>query len=186
MQGMLEQERHADCSSLEVFTQPFLSPDEEDAALQQFALEVPQRFQNVLVIGRFQPLHRGHIHLLKQALAISQKVTIGIGSANTIDEDNPFSASQRKQMLIHSLQRENLLERVSNIVCVNDYLADDSVWFRNTVQIAGQVDGVVGNNDWVNGIFRNNGLPAITTPLLQRGVYEGRKIRALLRFQGKL
>lgn len=183
---MLEKEEYSNLDYLEIFTQPFLSSSEETLFLQQFAQEVPQRFQNVLVLGRFQPLHRGHIHLLKQAFAISQKVTIGIGSANTIDEDNPFTAQQRRQMLLKTLQRENLLDRISNIVFVNDFLEDDSIWFQNTMHTVGQVDGVVGNNDWVNGIFRQNGLPAISTPLLQRGVYEGRKIRALLRMQGKL
>ena len=172
---------------LEVFTRPFLNTNEETALLNQFAMEIPQRFQNVLVIGRFQPLHRGHIHLFKQALAISDKIIIGIGSASTLDEDNPFSADQRKHMLIATLQKENLLDRVQNIISVNDYLADDHIWFSQTLKQAGNgIEAVVGNNDWVNGIFRREGYPAFSTPLLLRERYEGKKIRSLLRSKGKL
>jgi cytidyltransferase-like protein len=49
--------------------------------------------QRVLFIGRWQPLHTGHIALFQQALSEGKKILIAIRDGE-IDEKNPFTAEQ--------------------------------------------------------------------------------------------
>lgn len=53
-----------------------------------------------IVIGRFQPVHTGHIHLIQTALDNSDKLIIVLGSANRARSiKNPFTAAERKSMI---------------------------------------------------------------------------------------
>ena len=53
-----------------------------------------------LIIGRFQPLHNGHMEVIRKCAAESKDLTIGIGSAQYSHEcDNPFTAGERYLML---------------------------------------------------------------------------------------
>lgn len=55
----------------------------------------PKKGQRVLFIGRWQPLHIGHITLFNQALSEGKKILIAIRDGQ-IDEKNPFSPEQVK------------------------------------------------------------------------------------------
>ena len=52
-----------------------------------------------LIVGRFQPFHKGHLFLIKKALTLADKVVIGIGSANIIDVNNPIDFETRKKII---------------------------------------------------------------------------------------
>jgi nicotinamide-nucleotide adenylyltransferase len=57
-----------------------------------------------LMLGRFQPFHKGHLALTKQILSECDELVIIIGSAqfNFIDKD-PFSAGERVLMIHKAL-----------------------------------------------------------------------------------
>jgi len=60
-----------------------------------------------LFIGRFQPFHNGHLHVIKQMLEECDEIVIGIGSANSeITEKNPFSAAKREEMVEGVMESE--------------------------------------------------------------------------------
>lgn len=145
-----------------------------------------------LVIGRFQPIHYGHLYLAKQALRFSKKIIIGIGSANVIDKDNPYSAEQREYLLRRALRREKLDKYVEKIVYINDYKKesgeyDDDMWIKEALRKARGIDIVFGNNDWVNRIFgQKPGIKVQTVPELDRKKYQSTVIRADLRKSGIL
>ena len=50
-----------------------------------------------LFIGRFQPLHEGHVKLIRAVLNEGKKVCIALRDTN-IDENNPYSIEERKEM----------------------------------------------------------------------------------------
>ncbi len=53
-----------------------------------------------VLIGRFQPFHRGHLALLNKALSIAPSVVVVIGSANQArTPKNPFTWRERAQMI---------------------------------------------------------------------------------------
>ena len=132
-----------------------------------------------LLIGRFQPFHKGHLYLLHHVKGKAKKLVVGIGSANVFDEDNPFTYEERKAMIEKVLQEEDLNSFVDKIVPLNDYY-DDEYWFRNTLQKSGAVDVVVGNNEWSNRIFETGGYKIWRVGFFKRYLYEGEKIRTLI------
>jgi len=57
-----------------------------------------------LLIGRFQPFHKGHLQLIQDVCAEYGEVIIGMGSSqygNTLE--NPFTSDERKLMIRESL-----------------------------------------------------------------------------------
>lgn len=50
-----------------------------------------------LFIGRWQPLHDGHIKIIEKVLAEGKNVAIGIRDTE-LNENNPFSVGERKEM----------------------------------------------------------------------------------------
>ena len=139
-----------------------------------------KEFDKALVIGRFQPLHKGHIYLIKRALRIANKVIVGIGSANIHDIDNPFSVETRLNWIRQAIEKEKIAENAANIVSLDDDPSDEK-WLQETLKKTGKIDVAVGNNEWVNGIFREAGYPVIEVPFYHREVFEGKKIRESLR-----
>lgn len=183
------EERHSilDLAYFEQFSMPPDSLIEEKHLIEAFRASVHDRFMTTVVIGRFQPLHRGHVYAIKQAAAISDRVVIGIGSANIIDNDNPFSFSERQLLITRAAEREGLEDKIHKIVPLFDH-PDDTFWLQETLRRTGRVEAVVGNNAWVNSIFENAGLElkAFTIPRLQRNKNRGTTIRQLAREQGML
>lgn len=167
---------------LEPFVLPHTSGEEEARLLRQFEQSVPKRYGTALVVGRFQPVHYGHVMLMKHALSVAGRLIVGIGSSNIIDDDNPFSLEQRQRMLTRVFEREKGVHRqIQRIVPLPD-VPDDRQWLVETIAaVGGTVDTVLSNNDWVNGIFRKAKYPVIETPLYFREIYEGKKIREKLR-----
>ncbi len=137
-----------------------------------------------LVIGRFQPLHWGHMHLINQALEISNSVIIGIGSINELNSENPWTALQRHEMLNFALTEAGIRSK-AKIVHLKDYHHDER-WLNNTQRITGKVDVVVGNNPWVNNIYKAAGIETMEIPLVARNKTKGAYFRQKLWNQGYL
>jgi bifunctional NMN adenylyltransferase/nudix hydrolase len=80
-----------------------------------------------VVIGRFQPLHAGHLVLIRKALSVAPNVLILVGSshqARTIK--NPFSYGERHDMIVNSLDSG---ERSRVVVWgLTDNLYSDDEW----------------------------------------------------------
>lgn len=83
-----------------------------------------------IFIGRFQPVHQGHIHALGVAASQVQKLYIFVGSANQCRSiKNPWTYDERKQMLALKLHAE----RITNyeIIPLNDYRYSDTQWMSD-------------------------------------------------------
>ena len=79
------------------------------------------KYSVALVVGRFQPFHKGHWYLLQQALAVADFLVIAVGSSNIHNEENPLSYETRVQMLQLVLEHEGVKERVQKIVAAPDF-----------------------------------------------------------------
>lgn len=56
--------------------------------------------KRALFIGRFQPFHMGHLSVVEEALKKTDRLIIGIGSAeNGFEKENPFTAGERFEMI---------------------------------------------------------------------------------------
>jgi bifunctional NMN adenylyltransferase/nudix hydrolase len=86
----------------------------------------------LVFIGRFQPLHNGHIHVLRQALASAAKVIVLIGSANVARSPrNPFTYEERRDVL---LAARGAIEAAPDRIIVRplpDFVYNDQAWIAH-------------------------------------------------------
>lgn len=141
-----------------------------------------QTTATALVVGRFQPFHKGHLHLLREALSLAKVVVIAIGSSNVQDENNPLSFEERKAILQKVIEQEGWQERVRKIVPAPDFPSDNE-WLDTLVKNAGEFDIALGNNDWTNAVLHEAGYETRTVAFLERETLEGTQIRQLFRDQ---
>ncbi len=143
-----------------------------------------KKYKVGLLIGRFQPFHKGHLWLIRHALESIDSLIIGIGSANQKNQGNNFlSYDERKEVLQTVITNEKLQTKVLKIVPLDDFY-DDERWFQNTVKQSGKIDIIFGNNEWVNGIFEKRGYAILRPGHFKRYLYEGERIRKLIK-EGK-
>lgn len=83
-------------------------------------------YSTSVLIGRFQPFHNGHLHLLTAAAALADKVVVVLGSAySAAAAKNPFSVAQRIEMIKASVSEEIAVKLV--FVPIRDYY-DNATW----------------------------------------------------------
>ncbi len=143
-----------------------------------------KKYRVGLLIGRFQPFHKGHLYLFHHVIKRVEKLIIGIGSANVYDEDNPFTYEERKKMIEEVIKQEKLNSCIEKIVPLDDFY-DDELWFKNTLEKSGKIDIAIGNNEWPNHIFETRGYPVWRVGFFKKYLYEGQKIRTLIRQKKK-
>jgi len=56
-------------------------------------------------IGRYQPLHKGHIKLIKTVLKEGKKVLIALRETG-VNKENPYSTSERRKMFWKAFENE--------------------------------------------------------------------------------
>ncbi|MEN3746429.1 NUDIX domain-containing protein [Sphingomonas sp. HF-S3] len=79
-------------------------------------------------IGRFQPLHIGHEHVVRQALSRTSHVIVLIGSANVArDPRNPFTYGERVAMFRKSFAYEMANGHLI-VEPLDDHLYSDTAW----------------------------------------------------------
>lgn len=100
-----------------------------------------------IYIGRFQPLHIGHITIIAYMQKKYDHIIVLVGSANQRPSTkNPFSFEQRKQWLEHSffdLAGQNTQQKIS-VLPLNDYRYNEKKWEAELVR---QVASAVNDDD---------------------------------------
>ena len=133
---------------------------------------------NGLLIGRFQPFHKGHLEAVNFGLLKVENLWIGIGSSNKSHEKrNPFTADERKEMILSSLDSK-MLDRVK-IFFVPD-TGDHDKWTYHVDSIVPQYDVVFSNDDFTITLYKKRGKNVIEVPLLKRDVISGTNIREMI------
>jgi nicotinamide-nucleotide adenylyltransferase len=133
---------------------------------------------NGLLIGRFQPFHNGHLSAVTFGLSKVENLWIGVGSSDKSHEmRNPFTADERKEMIVSSLDAETL-KRVK-IFYVPD-IGDHEKWTYHIDSIVPKYDVVFSNDDFTISLYKKRGINVIQVPLLQREIISGTRIRELL------
>lgn len=105
-------------------------------------------------IGRFQPLHIGHEHVIARALEQVERLIVLVGSANVArDPRNPFTYAEREAMLRGAFRHEVAQGRLI-IAPLDDHPYSDTAW---TAQVQRQVRALVLDHGNAHG-FQNHGL----------------------------
>lgn len=128
-----------------------------------------------LIIGRFQPFHKGHLSVIEQIARQCDSMIIGIGSAQySHTSENPFTAGERYLMLSRTLERK----RISNyyIVPIQDVNRYD-VWVSHVESLVPRFKAVFTNNPLTRQLFLERDYKVIPLPFYDRKVYSGREVR---------
>jgi nicotinamide-nucleotide adenylyltransferase len=116
----------------------------------------------ILFIGRFQPLHLGHLSIMKQAVDNCDELIIAIGSSENAYEDiNPFSSSERFEMILEVLKTETFpLEKI-HIIPIHD-IGDDKAWVKHVQSLTPEFNEVYsGKNEgyeYIRKLFEDAGV----------------------------
>ena len=127
----------------------------------------------VLIIGRFQPFHMGHILLIEEAAKEADHIIIGIGSSQEgRTRSNPFTAAERREMIERSVKIEKKYS-VYEIPDVND----DKRWVSHVEKIVPKFDVVYTNGELERALFAKAGYRVHATGLYNRDLFSGTEIR---------
>lgn len=129
-----------------------------------------------LLVGRFQPFHKGHLKLIQYFLKKDHELIIGIGSAEkSYTCTNPFTGGERYLMIYQSLKEVNC--HIIPIPDINRY----GVWVSHVTDLVPPFEIVLTNNPLLRELFTREGYTLQKTPLFKRKEYSGTEIRKRIR-----
>jgi len=128
-----------------------------------------------LFIGRFQPLHRGHLQIIQHASKEYDEVIIGIGSSqygHTLE--NPFTSDERALMIKKALEYEGITNY--SIVLILD-IHNYPKWVSHVTSIIPDFDVVLSNSSLTKRLFSEKGHVVKKTAIYDRDKCSGKEIR---------
>lgn len=126
-------------------------------------------------IGRFQPLHLGHVKVLEWLSERYDDVLVIIGSADKgVTKDNPFTLGERMEMFLRTFGRRFTL-------CgVPDTNGGSSLWGAYVRHWCPRFEIAYSNNGYVRAALRYSGVAVMEHPFFDRYVLSGRRIRQMI------
>ena len=125
-------------------------------------------------IGRFQPYHNGHQQVIEEIVTEVDELVVGIGSADqSHTERNPFTAGERIMMITKCVKD---LDVVTYVVPIED-INRNSVWVSHLESMSPRFDVAYSNNPLVIQLFEESGTDVRQSPMFERDVLKGSKIR---------
>ena len=104
-----------------------------------------KKYDTVVYIGRFQPLHNAHVEIIRRAKSLADNLVIIIGSANQPRTyKNPFTTEERIAMI------HNLATRVGDPTC-SVFLDTNRDSLYNNQAWAARVQGIVSKYSTLGG-----------------------------------
>lgn len=133
-----------------------------------------------LIIGRFQPPHKGHLHLISKSLEYVKELKIGIGSSQFSDQiKNPFTYDERKLLLNLSLSDTGIIPNSYTIFPIPDKF-NIYDWVDTVIDSVGEFDIIFTNNLWIGRLFQRENKKLIYGLKFDFEKYNGSKIREMI------
>ena len=130
-----------------------------------------------LLIGRMQPVHNGHIQVIKKILEEVDETIIGIGSAqlsHTIKD--PFTAGERVMMLTKALSENNIDSARYYIIPIQD-IQINAEWVSHIKMLTPPFGKVFSGNSLVQRLFQEERYDVSQPPLFKREKLSGTEVR---------
>jgi nicotinamide-nucleotide adenylyltransferase len=130
-----------------------------------------------LLVGRMQPVHKGHLQVIKSILEEVNEVIIGIGSAQLSHTlKDPFTAGERVMMLTKALSENSIEASKYYIIPVQD-VACNSIWVAHIKMLTPPFEHIYSGNPLVQQLFIEDGYEVTEPPLFNREIYSGTEVR---------
>lgn len=102
----------------------------------------------MVYIGRFQPLHNGHVLTLEHAMKLARRVVVLVGSHNTARSiRNPFTSKERISMIRGAFPNEPGEDGIYDkliIAELEDYTYNDQKWIARIQEIVNGFKAIYG------------------------------------------
>ena len=137
--------------------------------------------KRVLYIGRFNPLHLGHLNAIKYILDSDKQidqVIIGIGTAQeSFTLTNPFTAGERFEFLIQGLKEFGISAEKYFIVPIPD-VNNNNQWISYLISYLPKFSVIYSNNPLVTLLTEHfEKIQIKSIPLLNREMWSATSIR---------
>ena len=130
-----------------------------------------------LLVGRMQPVHEGHLQVIKSILKEVNEVIIGIGSAQLSHTlKDPFTAGERVMMLTKALSENNISASKYYIIPIQD-VECNSIWVSHIKMLTPPFECIYSGNPLVQRLFKEAGYAVTQPPLFNREIYSGTEVR---------
>jgi nicotinamide-nucleotide adenylyltransferase len=135
-------------------------------------MELPSLF-----IGRFQPLHNGHVHALEEVFTKEKTVFVVIGSAQASSTPtNPFTTGERIEMVQAALAALEIPCSRCLIVPVPD-LDNFSIWVDHVTRYLPPFGNVYTGSETVRALFAQTKHPVKPVSPYQRDRLSSTEVR---------
>ena len=132
-----------------------------------------------ILIGRFQPLHKGHVNAIEFARDNSERLFVIVGSAEKSNQErNPFSFEDRKRMIGLALKGKKLQDNIS-IVPIND-ARNHTEWIKSIKNTIGEYNLIFTNDELTEKLFKEDGAEVLNVPLQDRNELSATEVRKRL------
>ncbi len=127
-----------------------------------------------LIVGRFQPFHKGHLNIILDIFKKVDELIIVVGSAQKSHTlENPFTAGERILMI------DSVLKKYDThylIIPIKD-IEYNSIWVPYLESLIPKFDIVFSGNSLVRELFKERGYIVKKPKLFNRAIYSGKEIR---------
>ena len=130
-----------------------------------------------ILIGRMQPVHNGHMQVIKEILNQVDEIIIGIGSAQLSHEPkDPFTAGERIVMMNQALAEMGVDPSRYYIIPMQD-INFNAIWVSHVKMITPPFSIVYSGNSLVKQLFSEEGFEVKQPPLYDRLHLSGTEVR---------
>jgi bifunctional NMN adenylyltransferase/nudix hydrolase len=104
------------------------------------------KYDFAVFIGRFQPLHIGHQHVIDRALKSAEHVVVLVGSADSSRSiRNPFTYAERRSRFLEPVYRHEIAAGRLHIRDLSDRIYNDDAWIAEVQRMVNDTVLEVGN-----------------------------------------
>jgi len=132
-----------------------------------------------LLVGRFQPFHKGHLFLVRQVFQDCDELIVVIGSAQfNYTYTDPFTAGERIMMIHASLIESGIdLKKCYIVPVVND--ENNARWFCHLKSMVPHFDILYSGNEFVTSLVSDD-IKVLKPGFSKKREYNGTNIRKLM------
>jgi len=124
-----------------------------------------------------QPVHNGHMAVIKQILNEVDEIIIGIGSAQASHElKDPFTAGERIVMMSQALAEKDIDPSRYYIIPMQD-INFNAIWVSHVKMLTPPFSIVYSGNPLVKQLFNEEGYEVRQPPLYDRKHLSGSEVR---------
>ncbi len=135
-------------------------------------------YRRALYLGRFQPIHNGHLWAINFALKSCSELVIVVGSAQKSHTlHDPFTAGERLLMIKAAFKETGIDSSRVSVIPIPDTRGSHSLWVARVKAYCDGFEAVFSNQPLVKRLFGEAGFEVEDVPFYKRNMLSGIQLR---------